>query len=135
MREVKEVISYRPVEASEYEAVRLFMVAMGWDKRVEDRERFYQMIANADRTVVALDGEGIVGFARALCDGVSNGYIGTVAVAPDRRGQGIGRRLIAELTEDDPNITWMLRAGHNSGAFWEKMGFRPSQLAMERVRG
>ena len=128
-------IVYRPVQPDEYEAVRLFMVEMGWDKRVEDRERFYKMIANADRTVVALDGERIVGFARALCDGVSNGYIGTVAVAPDKRGQGIGRQIIEQLTGNDPNIIWMLRAGHDSGQFWEKMGFRHSEWAMEKPRG
>jgi GNAT superfamily N-acetyltransferase len=129
------MVTYRPVEANEYEAVRLFMIEMGWDKRVEDQERFYQMVANADRTVVALDGDRIVGFARALCDGVSNGYIGTVAVAPDMRGRGIGRQIIEQLTGNDPNIIWMLRAGHDSGPFWEKVGFRRSEWAMEKPRG
>ena len=129
------MITYRPVQSDEYEAVRLFFVEMGWDARVQDKERFYKMIANADRTVIALDDDRIVGFARALTDGVSNGYIGTVAVAPDLRGQGIGRLLIEHLTGDDPNIIWVLRAGPDSGPLWEKMGFRHSDWAMERPRG
>jgi GNAT superfamily N-acetyltransferase len=129
------MITYRPIQSDEYEAVRLFMVEMGWDPRVQDKERFYKMLANADRTIVALDGDRIVGFARALCDDVSNGYIGTVAVAPDMRGQGIGRHMIQHLTGDNPNIIWMLRAGHDSGPFWEKMGFRHSEWGMERPRG
>jgi ribosomal protein S18 acetylase RimI-like enzyme len=129
------MITYRPVQSDEYEAIRLFFVEMGWDARVQDKERFYKMIANADRTVIALDGERIVGFARALTDGVSNGYIGTVAVAPDLRGRGIGRQIIEHLTGDDPNIIWVLRAGHDSGPFWQKVGFRHSEWAMERPRG
>jgi ribosomal protein S18 acetylase RimI-like enzyme len=76
----------------------------------------------------------VVGFARALCDGVSNGYISMVAVAPERRGQGIGRELVRRLMGDDPAITWVLRAGRGSTGFWQKMGFSASEIAMERNR-
>ena len=93
------------------------------------------MMENADRTIVAFEGERVVGFARALCDGVSNGYIGTVAVAVDFRGRGIGRELVERLIGDDTNITWVLRAGRGSREFWEKMGFTASNIAMEKTRG
>ena len=76
----------------------------------------------------------MVGFARALCDGVSNGYLSMVAVAEDRRGQGIGRELVRQLMGDDPDITWTLRAGRGSEGFWRKMGFAASEIAMERPR-
>jgi len=85
-------------------------------------------------TVVAWDNARVVGFARALCDGVSNGYISMVAVAADRRGHGIGRQLIRHLIGDESSITWVLRAGHGSTGFWEKMGFKASEVAMERER-
>jgi len=32
------------------------------------------------------------------------------------------------------DITWVLRAGSGSPSFWEKMGFRKSEVAMEIVR-
>jgi hypothetical protein len=35
---------------------------------------------------------------------------------------------------DDPQITWVLRAGHGSTEFWRKMGFTESEVAMERTR-
>jgi GNAT superfamily N-acetyltransferase len=59
-----------------------------------------------------------------------------VAVAPERRKQGIGRALVEQLMSEDPDerITWVLRAGRNSTAFWERLGFSKSAIAMERVR-
>lgn len=127
-------MEYQPARESDFDAVREFLAANGWGKRVANAERFRKMIENASRTVVAVDGGQIVGFARALCDDVSNGYIGTVVVAPDKRGRGIGREMVKRLMGDDPDITWVLRAGHGSGEFWKKMGFAESAVAMERNR-
>jgi GNAT superfamily N-acetyltransferase len=53
-------------------------------------------------------------------------------VAPEQRGRGIGRELIQRLTNDDDAITWVLRAGLDSGGFWEKIGFKSSAVAMEK---
>jgi predicted N-acetyltransferase YhbS len=92
------------------------------------------MLAHTARTIVAIDDARVVGFARALCDEVSNGYISMVAVAEERRGQGIGREMVRRLIKDDTGITWVLRAGRGSEAFWEKVGFKASEVAMEKVR-
>lgn len=127
-------MEFRAATAEDYELVRQFLVEVGWQHRVGDPKRFRRLMEHTDRAVVAWDGPRIVGFARALCDGVSNGYISMVAVAVDQRGQAIGRRLVERLIEDDPNITWVLRAGRGSDAFWEKLGFKRSEIAMERVR-
>lgn len=127
-------LDYRSLRPQEYEQVRHFLSENGWAHRVADPERFARMMQGADRTVVAWDGGRVVGFARALCDGVSNGYLSMVAVAEDRRGQGVGRALVRHLMGDDPEITWTLRAGRGSEGFWRKMGFAVSEVAMERTR-
>lgn len=127
-------MEYRTVKPENYEAVRQFLAENGWQKRVADEEKFRKMMENADRTVVVFEGERVVGFARALCDEVSNGYIGTVAVAEDFRKRGIGRELVERLIGGDTNITWVLRAGRGSQKFWEKMGFTASDVAMEKTR-
>jgi predicted N-acetyltransferase YhbS len=127
-------MEFRPITPADYESVRQFLSEAGWPHRVSDAEQFNKMLANTNRTVVAVEGTRIVGFARALCDEVSNGYISMVAVAPDRRGRGIGRELIRRLTHDDDTITWVLRAGRGSGGFWEKVGFKSSDIAMEKIR-
>lgn len=127
-------MDFRPITPADYEAVQRFLAENGWEKRVEDAEKFRKMMENANRTVVAFEGEKVIGFARALCDDVSNGYIGTVAVAEDKRGQGIGRELVERLTGNDRDITWVLRAGRGSEKFWKKMGFTVSESAMEKTR-
>lgn len=128
-------MEFRPITPDDYEPVRQFLSEAGWQHRVSDPDRFKEMLKNTNRTVVAIEDSRIVGFARALCDEVSNGYISMVAVAPDRRGQGLGRELVRRLIGDDAGITWVLRAGRESGAFWERVGFKRSTIAMEKVRG
>jgi ribosomal protein S18 acetylase RimI-like enzyme len=132
---INPMIVYRPIQIEDYAAVQTFLTDNGWGMRVSDVERFRAIVEGADRTVVALDGGRVVGFARALCDGASNGYISMVAVARDMRRQGIGRRLVETLMQEDSgDITWVLRAGRESRGFWEHLGFMASEIAMERVR-
>jgi ribosomal protein S18 acetylase RimI-like enzyme len=130
------MVVYRPIQTDDYEAVKTFLADNGWGARVSDVERFHAMVEGADRTMVALDDGRVVGFARALCDGVSNGYISMVAVAEDLRRQGIGRRMVEDLMQGDTGgeITWVLRAGRDSRGFWERLGFMASDIAMEHVR-
>jgi GNAT superfamily N-acetyltransferase len=129
-------ITFRPIEHQDYVQVRQLLIDTGWQQRVSDENRFERMMRGASRTIVALEKSRIVGFGRALFDGASNGYISTVAVAANRQGHGIGRMLVQKLMEvDDPDkITWVLRAARGSVPFWEKMGFRKSETAMEIVR-
>ena len=129
------MIRYRPFETTDFKSLRHFLANNGFSGRVNDDDRFRAMIEGADRTVVALDGDRVVGFARALCDGASNGYISMVAVASDMRGRGVGRKLVEHLIQgDNGSITWVLRTRDESRAFWERLGFVASELAMERVR-
>jgi GNAT superfamily N-acetyltransferase len=127
---------FRPAQPEEYDQIRQLLINTGWQQRVRDPDRFNRMLRGASRTVVAVESERVVGFARALFDGASNGYISTVAVAADRQGQGVGRELVRQLMDvDQPAaITWVLRAGRGSRAFWERMGFKQSDTAMEIVR-
>lgn len=127
-------MEFRPVAPGDYERVRRFLSEAGWRHRVGDPERFRKLMEHTGRAVVACEGPRVVGFARALCDEVSNGYISMVAVAADMRGQGIGRELVRQLVRDDTGITWVLRAGRGSSGFWRRLGFEPSEAAMERVR-
>ena len=129
-------LTFRSAGSGDYDQIRRLVIDTGWGTRVQDPDRFRRMMDGADRTVVALDADRVVGFARALFDDASNGYISMVAVARDRQGQGIGRELVKRLMDvkAPKQITWVLRSARDSTGFWEKMGFRKSTVAMEIVR-
>lgn len=124
-------IEFRQAGKDDYEAIRLFLSAQGWEQRVNDAEKFRRMMENTSRSVIATEKGRIIGFARAICDEVSNGYISMVAIAGDKRGKGIGRELVRRLIDNpgDEGITWVLRAGRESSGFWSKLGFSPMRLS------
>lgn len=111
------------------------LVTNGWAHRIADQD-YLQRLINASQTVmVAVAGDKVIGFARAITDGLSNGYLSMVVVAPDHRGQGTGRKLIEAVMGTNEDITWVLRASRSQAPeFFAQLGFVPSEQAMERKR-
>ncbi|MFJ2713502.1 GNAT family N-acetyltransferase [Pseudomonas sp. NPDC087346] len=119
----------------EVESIRLFLGQHGWGHRTGSPEHFAQLIQNSQRTAVALKGAQIIGFARGITDGLSNGCLSMVVVDDQHRREGIGRALVEHVMGENPDITWMLRAGREGAeAFFTSLGFETSVIAMERPR-
>ncbi|WP_460148336.1 GNAT family N-acetyltransferase [Pseudomonas sp. S2_A02] len=125
----------RNVQPSDVESVRLFLGENGWAHRTGSSEYFAQLIANSQCTALAIKNSHIVGFARGVTDGLSNGYLSMVVVCRQTRREGIGRALVEHVMGDNTAITWVLRAGREGASdFFSKLGFETSTIAMERSR-
>jgi GNAT superfamily N-acetyltransferase len=100
------------------------------------REILGAQIAGSWRVVGAYhrpSGE-LVGFVRAVSDGVSLGYVADVLVHPDHRGHRLGVGLVHTLIEDGPgaHFRWMLHT-RDAHSLYAKFGFAaPDETFMER---
>ncbi|ELK51265.1 GNAT family acetyltransferase, partial [Haloferax sp. BAB-2207] len=71
-------------------------------------------------TYLLYENDALVAFASTRRDG----YILFLAVSPDARGEGYGKRLVAEVADEHPVVTCHARTTNtNALDFYERMGF------------
>jgi ribosomal protein S18 acetylase RimI-like enzyme len=128
-------VEVRTIRPAEFEEARQLLLAAGWDRRVSTPEEFAELVSRSQIALVAIQESSVVGFLRALTDGLANGYISMVVVHERYRGCGIGRLLVEAVLGNDTRVTWVLRASRTDGVakFYEKLGFSHSEVAMERA--
>ena len=87
---------------------------------LKQRRGFFTDAYRRATTHLLYEDETLVGFASTRRDG----YILFLAVSPDHRGKGYGRRLVAEVARNHSSVSCHARASNESAlAFYEHIGF------------
>jgi GNAT superfamily N-acetyltransferase len=125
-------------ERIDLDAVHAFISERSYWGRGRPRELQERAIRGSARVVGLYLGREQVGFARAVCDCATIGYLADVYVLEQYRGRGLGLELVREMVERGScaGVRWLL---HTSDAqrLYAKLGFSdgpPMYPMMERGR-
>jgi GNAT superfamily N-acetyltransferase len=120
------------------DAVWDFLSTQAYWGRSRTREDFEAQFEASWRVVGAyeLSTKRLVGFARAVSDGVALAYLADVFVLQDARGNELGKELVRTMIERGPgaDFRWMLHTADAHGLY-RQFGFAaPDGKYMERPR-
>ena len=116
-----------PVEAAA--CAELMAASEPWRTLGRSVEASRRILDDPTREVyVAEDSRGLAGFMILCVVGAFTGYIQTICVAPDRRGQGLGTRLVAFAEERiaavSPNVFLCVSSfNHDARRLYERLGY------------
>ena len=123
MQKADEISYHDTQDVDIFQLARLFEQA-GWHDRSRDTGRLAKLVSGSLFVVSAWHGDRLVGFARAISDGVSHAYVSDVAVREDYRRRGIGRELLRRLVSGRDDISFVLHARADLEAFCAERGFQ-----------
>lgn len=96
---------------------------LGERRPVDDRERFTEMVRNANLVVVCrVDGE-LVGIARSISDFSYVTYLSDIAVSREYQRAGIGRALIDATRQEAPQAKLVLLSAPAATEYYPHLGF------------
>lgn len=85
---------------------------------------------NSQHYEFAFDGEKLIGCARAISDGVQQGFILNVAVDPDYQGLHLGWNVVSKLSEQMKGQNIFLNTHPGGVGFYNRKGFRRNKTAL-----
>lgn len=85
---------------------------------------------NSYTVVFIFNDEKLIGFGRAISDGVRQSAIYDIATLPEYQGKGIGRLIIENIIKNTPTCNFILYASPGKEGFYERLGFRKLKTGM-----
>lgn len=85
---------------------------------------------NSYSVIFVFDSDMLIGFGRAISDGIRQAAIYDVALDRSYQGKGIGRQIVQRLMDSLPGCNFILYASPGKEDFYRKMSFRQMKTAM-----
>ena len=113
-------------------------LSTGWNEIFKmDKPDIERALANSTFAVSAYASEKLVGFARAVSDGVMYAAVYDVIVHPQYQRQGIGKALVEKITKqckESGVFSVHLFAAEGTEPFYKKAGFKARPQSMPGMR-
>lgn len=88
-----------------------------------DTEIHRKSFQNSKIVIFIFDNNNLIGFGRAISDGVRQASIYDVAVLPEYQGKGIGKLILENIISKLPSCNFILYASPGKEGFYESIGF------------
>ena len=111
-------------------AETLKRVGMAYAKPAAHQKAF----ENSQVTVFIYREGQLIGFGRAISDGVFQAAIYDVAVIPEYQAQGIGAIIIKTIMDKFSDCNFILYAAPGKEGFYQTLGFRKMKTGMALFR-
>ncbi|EJO5349160.1 GNAT family N-acetyltransferase [Clostridium botulinum] len=85
---------------------------------------------NSHTVVFVFDHDKLIGFGRAISDGVYQAAIYDVAVLSEYQGKSIGSKIVNSILEVIPQCNFILYASPNKEIFYKKLNFKKMKTGM-----
>jgi GNAT superfamily N-acetyltransferase len=125
---LRSSITIREIELDrDFPAIIGLYRAHEWS-HANDPERLRTAVRCSSYSVVAVEDDTIIGFARAISDEAFAVYIADILVAPARQREGIGRALTQAIQDHYPLAMFhhqVLIAERGVEGFYQRLGMTP----------
>lgn len=111
-----------------WQEVRNILKAVGMS--YVDEELHKKSFENSYTVVFIFHEEKLIGFGRAISDGLRQSAIYDVAILPEYQGLGIGKLIIENIVNNTPTCNFILYASPGKEGFYENLGFKKLKTGM-----
>ncbi|MGE5263113.1 MAG: GNAT family N-acetyltransferase [Acidobacteriota bacterium] len=116
-------ISIRSWAESDFSAVQRLASEQGWLTQLEQPRQVLKAWRQSWPTLIAVQGETVVGFLRGFTDGVLTTCVAEILVAPEWQDKGVGKALVETCHRLFPSTRFELLTGEIGDALNELEGF------------